>query len=427
MIFFGFFSVFGKIRKVKKRQISKLKFTHLFIYFKELNRDFFLKKKRLNLHSIWCKANLLSNKMNFSKLLKTLAISATFFVSHFSVRASESGGEFNVSEMIMHHIKDAHEWHLWGDAHHGTSIYFPVILLDGGLTCFSSSHLYHGEVKTAVDHKTGKAHTYLAGHGPAEGYALFHEKIYKLTNGELHFEQDHPHGEGIKPLDFSITKNVFVLFLSFFIILFLSIKTAHHYRKNGSVAPAGIAKFIEPLVVFIRDEVAKTNINEHKYMKYVPYLLTVFFFILSGNLLGLIPLLGANLTGNITVTFFLAFCTLLATVLSGNKNYWKHIFATPGLPKPLLIIMVPIELVGILTKPFALMIRLFANITAGHVIILAFIGIIFINKNIGWAGLSVPMALFISVLEVLVAFLQAFLFTMLSALFIGAAVEEEHH
>jgi F-type H+-transporting ATPase subunit a len=379
------------------------------------------------LRSIWCQAYLLSKKMNFSKLLKIAAILAAFFSSPVSLKASEPGGEFNVSEMIMHHVKDAHEWHLWGDAHHGTSIYFPVILLDGGLKYFSSSHLYHGETKTAVDHKTGKSHTYLAGHGPAEGYALFHEKIYKLTNGELHFEEDHPHGEGIKPMDFSITKNVFVLFLSFSIILFLALSTARYYKKNGAVAPGGVAKFIEPIVVFIRDEVAKTNINEHKYSRYVPYLLTIFFFILTGNLLGLIPLLGANLTGNITVTFFLAFCTLLATVLSGNKNYWKHIFATPGVPKPLLLIMIPIELVGILTKPFALMIRLFANITAGHVIILAFIGIIFINKNMGWAGLSVPMALFISVLEVLVAFLQAFLFTMLSALFIGAAVEEDHH
>jgi F-type H+-transporting ATPase subunit a len=136
---------------------------------------------------------------------------------------------------------------------------------------------------------------------------------------------------------------------------------------------------------------------------------------------------GANLTGNITVTFFLACCTLLITLFSGNKNYWKHIFATPGVPKVLLPIMIPIEIVGIFTKPFALMIRLFANMTAGHIIILALFSIIFLNKSAAWAGLSVPMALFISLLEVLVAFLQAYLFSMLSALFIGAAVEEEHH
>ena len=143
----------------------------------------------------------------------------------------------------------------------------------------------------------------------------------------------------------------------------------------------------------------------------------------------MIPILpgGANLTGNISVTLFLALCTLVLTLFSSNKNYWRHIFATPGVPIPILIIMVPIEIIGIFTKPIALMIRLFANVTAGHIIILALISLIFINKSIAWSALSVPMALFISILELLVAFLQAYLFTMLSALFIGAAVEEAHH
>lgn len=184
---------------------------------------------------------------------------------------------------------------------------------------------------------------------------------------------------------------------------------------------------MEPLIVFVRDDIAKANIGEKKYKKYLPYILTVFFFVYISNMLGLIPILGANLTGNITITFFLAICTLLFTVLSGNKNYWRHIFATPGVPIALLPIMVPIELVGILTKPFALMVRLFANMTAGHIIILALVSIIFINENAAWGALSVPMALFISVLELLVALLQAYLFAMLSALFIGAAVEEAHH
>ena len=151
--------------------------------------------------------------------------------------------------------------------------------------------------------------------------------------------------------------------------------------------------------------------------------------ILFNNLLGMVPIIpgGANLTGNISVTLFLALCTLLLTLFSSNKNYWRHIFATPGVPIPILIIMVPIEIIGIFTKPIALMIRLFANVTAGHIIILALISLIFINKSIAWSALSVPMALFISILELLVAFLQAYLFTMLSALFIGAAVEEAHH
>lgn len=365
----------------------------------------------------------LLNKVNILILAVFTVFTANAFTEQDEIGEHVEKG-FNIGELIMHHIQDAHEIHLWGGEHNGTSIYLPVILIDNGLKTFSSKHLYHGETKTATDSKTGEEIKYILGEGPAEGYSLYHEKIYKLDNGELHFEEGHSHN--VMPTSISMTKNVIVLFLVAFIVCFLAFKTAGHYRKNGAVAPKGVSKFIEPLVIFVRDDIARDNIGEHKYKKYTPYLLTIFFFILIGNLIGLLPVLGANLTGNITVTFFLAVCTLVATVFSGNKNYWKHIFATPGIPKPLLIIMMPIELVGILTKPFALMIRLFANMTAGHVIILAFIGIIFINKNVAWGALSVPMALFISVLEILVALLQAYLFAMLSALFIGAAVEEHH-
>lgn len=345
---------------------------------------------------------------------------------HHEVAATHGEAkEFKVDEMIMHHIKDAHEWHLWGGEHDGTSIYLPIIILDEGLKMFSSKHFYHGETKTAVDHATHEELHYIAGVGPAEGYAMFHEKIYKLENGELAFEDGHAHGERVT--DFSITKNVAALFLSALVVMLLMFSTAKYYKKNGAVAPRGLAKFTEPIILFVRDDIAKANIDEHKYKKYVPYLLTIFFFIWISNLLGLIPILGSNLTGNISVTLFLAVCTLLVTVFSGNKAYWGHIFWMPGVPVPMKIFMMPIELIGVLTKPFALMIRLFANITAGHIIILALISIIFINKNIAWGALSVPMALFISVLELLVAFLQAYLFAMLSALFIGAAVEEHHH
>jgi F-type H+-transporting ATPase subunit a len=335
--------------------------------------------------------------------------------------------EFDVNEMIMHHVKDAHEWHLWGSEHEGVSVYLPVILYDNGLKVFSASHFYHGSKKVEKDAKTGEKFTYLVGVGPAEDYALFHEKIYSLVEGKLHFEEGHPHNA--KPLDLSITKNVTSLFIGAFIIILIMFSMARFYKKNGAIAPKGIAKFLEPLVLLVQDDIAKANIGEHKYRKYVPYLLTAFFFILLNNLLGMVPILpgGANLTGNISVTFFLAFLTLLITLFSGNKNYWRHIFATPGVPIPVLIIMVPIEIIGIFTKPIALMIRLFANVTAGHIIILALVSLIFINKSIGWSALSVPMALFISILELLVAFLQAYLFTMLSALFIGAAVEEAHH
>ncbi len=364
-----------------------------------------------------------SMKTLFFALLAIISFQFSFAAEH----GSEGGKEekFDVGEMIMHHIKDAHEWHLWGPAHGGTSIYLPIILIDNGLKTFSSSHFYHGEIKTATDHKTHQEIEYIAGVGPAEGYAMFHEKIYKLEGGELHIEDGHPHNA--KAMDFSITRNVVSLFMSALVILLLMLGTASYYKKNGAVAPKGIAKVIEPLIIFVRDDIAKANIDQHKYKKYVPYLLTIFFFIWISNMLGLIPVLGSNLTGNIPVTLFLAVCTLLVTVFSGNKHYWKHIFATPGVPVALLPIMIPIEIVGVFTKPFALMVRLFANITAGHIIILALISIIFINKSAAWGALSVPMALFISVLELLVAFLQAYLFAMLSALFIGAAVEEAHH
>jgi F-type H+-transporting ATPase subunit a len=357
----------------------------------------------------------------------------TFFlisVASISFASTEKSSEkeFNVGEMIMHHVKDAHEWHLWGGEHDGVSIYLPVILMDDGLKIFTSKNLYHGEHAIAIDHETHESISYVKGTGSASGYGMFHEKIYKLDNGQLNFENGHVHGN-VKPLDFSITKNVASLLIGAVIISLLMISMAKFYKSNGAVAPKGIAKFIEPLVIVIRDDIAKENIGHGKHHRYVPYLLTIFFFIWINNLLGLIPIFpgGANLTGNITITFFLALCTLILTLISSNKNYWKHIFATPGVPVALMPIMIPIEIVGIFTKPFALMIRLFANITAGHIIILALISIIFINKNVAWGALSVPMALFISCLEMLVAVLQAYLFALLSALFIGAAVEEAHH
>ncbi len=369
-------------------------------------------------------------KMSSFSLHRFLLITCVcfFFTNAFSSTNKEEK-EFNVGEMIMHHVKDAHEWHLWGPEHGGTSIYLPVILYDNGLKMFSSCHFYHGSEGTSIDHKTHKTLHYYKGSGPAEGYALFHEKIYKLdSKNQLQIEDGHVHGN-TKPFDVSITKNVISLFVGSLLLFLIMFSAARFYKKNGAVAPKGIAKFMEPLILFVRDDIAKENIKHNKHHRYVPYLTTIFFFIWINNLLGLIPIFpgGANLTGNITVTMFLALCTLFLTLISSNKNYWMHIFATPGVPIALLPIMIPIEIVGIFTKPFALMIRLFANITAGHIIILALISIIFINKNVAWGALSVPMALFISVLELLVAALQAYLFAMLSALFIGAAVEEAHH
>ncbi len=359
---------------------------------------------------------------------KALFIFTVFMLSFSAISSNtqdkhdngEHGEKFNVNEMLMHHISDAHEWHLWGHK----AIYLPVILIDNGsVKTFCSSHFYHGETKKVeVD---GKHFHYIKGEGPASKYAMFHEKIYKLDEeGELKFHGGHP--VNAKPLDFSITRNVAFMFLTVIVLLWIALSTAKSY-KNGISAPKGVAKFVEPIILFVRDDIAKDNIGEEKHKKFLPLLLTMFFFIWIANLLGLIPVVGSNFTGNISVTMFLALVTLVVILFSANKNYWKHIFATPGVPLPLLVIMVPIELAGILTKPFALMVRLFANITAGHIIILALISIIFINQNIAWGALSVPMALFISILELLVAFLQAFLFTMLTALFIGMAVEDAHH
>ncbi len=369
--------------------------------------------------------------MAFRNIVKSIVLICTVV---FSLNTSFANGntseEHKKSELdIIHHISDAHEWHMWGPTHGkgSFSVYLPVIIVDGGLKMFSSSHLYHGETKMAKT-KEGVELPFHYSADVENGYGLYHEKIYKLdANDELIFEREHP--VTAKVLDMSITKNTLSLFFGAIIILILTLTAAKFYKKNGAVAPKGLAKFIEPLVVFVRDDVAKPYIHGGKHTKYLPYLLTIFFFIFINNLLGLVPILpgGANLTGNISVTLVLAVLTLLITVISGNKNYWGHIFATPGVPKVLLIIMIPIEIVGIFTKPFALMIRLFANMAAGHIIVLALISIIFVNQSAAWGFLSVPMALFICVLELLVAFLQAYLFAMLSALFIGAAVEEAHH
>ena len=360
--------------------------------------------------------------MAFKNVLKSVVL-ICLAVFSLNVSFASEGKEHKKEELnIQHHIMDAHEWHLWGE----TSVYLPVILLDGGLQTFSSKELYHGTTVKTEGHHGEEAIEYIA--NTELGYAIFHEKIYKLNaNGELNFHHGHP--TNAKPLDFSITKNTLSLFFGSTIILLLMFSTAKFYKKNGAVAPKGLAKFIEPLIVFVRDDIAKANIHNGKHHKYTPYLLTIFFFIFINNLLGLVPILpgGANLTGNISFTIVLASFTLLITLFSANKNYWKHIFATPGVPIALLPIMIPIEIVGIFAKPFALLVRLFANMTAGHIIILSLISIIFVNQNAAWGFLSVPMGLFISVLELLVAFLQAYLFTLLSSLFISAAVEEAHH
>ncbi|MBL7933127.1 MAG: F0F1 ATP synthase subunit A, partial [Bacteroidia bacterium] len=227
-----------------------------------------------------------------------------------------------------------------------------------------------------------------------------------------------------KPLDFSITKNVTQLFISALVLILIFTSVAKAYKNHGvTSAPKGKQSFLEPLIVFVRDDVAKSNIGA-KYEKFVPYLLTVFFIIFINNVFGLIPV-SANLTGNIAFTLVLSVFTLILTVFNGNKHYWAHIF-TPHAPKALWPILIPIEIIGIFTKPFALMIRLFANISAGHIIIISLVGLIFMFESIYISPVSVAFALFIDVLEVLVAVLQAYIFTLLTSLFIGSAVADHN-
>lgn len=322
-------------------------------------------------------------------------------VFSFSLKASGVATEhatqeekFDPTKVIFEHIGDSHDWHLWGEHEHAVSIPLPIILYSNknGLVMFLSSNFHHG-------------------HQDFGPYFIENEHVGTRDSSEVIY-------------DFSITKNVASMFLSIIIILSIFITIAGKYKANKG-APKGIQSFFEPLICFVRDEIAKPNIS-HNHEKFVPFLLTIFFFIWVNNLLGLLPI-GANLTGNIAFTFVMAVITLIITNINGNKYYWKHIFMPP-VPVWLYPIMWPVELVGIISKPFALMVRLFANITAGHIVVISLISLIFIFKNMFMGFAAVPLALFIDILELLVAFLQAFVFTMLTALFIGTATEEhEHH
>jgi len=314
-------------------------------------------------------------------------------------------------EFIDHHLLDAHSFDIMKtkDGHHiGFSL--PVIFYDktNGFHAFMSSEFEGGEKVVERD---------------GAYYKLFHEKIYKTDEkGTINLDKK-GHAENEKVIDLSITKGVLtMLFVSVLMLLFFG-GMAKKYKRN--LVPSGIGRFLEPVIVFVRDDIAIPTIG-YKYKKHIGYLLTVFFFILFLNILGLTPF-GINVTGNITLTFFLAICTYLIVQFSGNKDYWKHIFWMPGVSPVMKIIMIPIELIGTLTKPFALMIRLFANMTAGHIMVMSLIGLIYVYKN--WiAGISFPLlTLMIYVLEVLVAFLQAYIFTLLSSLFIGMAVQEHEH
>ncbi|MCI0751374.1 MAG: F0F1 ATP synthase subunit A [Flammeovirgaceae bacterium] len=338
----------------------------------------------------------ISNLFKKFSLVLTALLYIAFSTPSFASEAEGESTEFNASEVILHHVMDDHVWHLW-DGHYGT-IHLPIIVYSSerGLDLFSSSNFYD-EHHNVVEYN---------------GYNLEHNHIYLSGSGEQVF-------------DLSITKNVAMLLINATVLLLVFLSVAKGFKNNAGKAPKGVQSFFEPIIVFVRDEIVKPNIGHH-YEKYLPYLLTLFFFILFGNLLGLLPG-AANLTGNIAVTLTLAVLTFIITNVSGNKGYWSHIFWTPGVPLPLRIVILPVEIIGIFTKPFSLTVRLFVAITAGHIVLLSLISLAFIFQSVTVGFVSSLIVLFINLIELLVAGIQAYVFTLFSSLYIGMATEDHGH
>jgi len=334
---------------------------------------------------------------------------------HATEEAHHQPKKFNAGKLILEHVSDAHEWHvitLGSGTEHERHISLPLPCIvqhpDKGWMLFSSSNF--------INHETHQEQEY-------EGLKMVQNHIFTTA--------------GVKVLDLSITKNVLALFISLTLMCIIFISVAGAYTRRKGQAPKGLQSFVEPLIVFVRDEVAKPSIG-HKYEKYLPFLLTIFFFIFINNLMGLIPILpgGANVTGNIAVTMVLAIMVFAITTFSAKKAYWIHIINTPGVPwwlKFPIPLMPIVELMGVVSKPLVLCLRLFANITAGHIIVLAFFSLIFIfgemSAGVGYGVsiASVAFTIFMNFLELLVAFLQAYVFTLLASLYFGAAIEEHEH
>ncbi len=360
----------------------------------------------------------MTNKVNrfksillfFIFLFTALSVSAYENIENDGKASADSTQEpkkegFNAGKLVMNHIADSHEWHIFGSEENPVSIPLPIIIYNkvNGWSLFLSSNFEHG--KAAY-------------------------KGYTYVEGKIHSED----GSGF--YDFSITKNVLSLLISLTIILLVFITVAKAYDRNKNKAPKGWLGAVELIIIFVRDDIAKAAIGEKHYARFMPFLLTIFFFIWVNNLLGLIPIFpgGANVTGNIAVPIVLAVFTLVITLASSNKNYWRHIFAMPGVPIFVLPIISLLEFVGIFLKPFVLIVRLFANILAGHIVLLVFFCLIFVagqastGAGLGASVPAVAFTIFINCLELLVGFLQAFVFTFLSAIYFGMAIAEpEHH
>ena len=333
-----------------------------------------------------------------------LVLTVVFTVGCTGEKREKDEMKHAVEQVKAHHIMDDYSFTIT----HGVGFPLPVILFDGGLHVFMSSSFEEG--KKVVESK-------------GNYYMLYHGKIYKTdASGSVEYDEHH-HLTNAKPLDFSLTKNVVVIILMSVLIFFVFRGVAKSYA--GGDMPKKAGKFLEPIILFIRDDIAIPNIGKKHHARYMNYLLTVFFFIWFLNLAGMTPL-GISVTNNLAVTFSLALITLLITLFTANKYYWGHIFWMPGVPKPMRIILAPIELLGVFIKPFSLMIRLYANMTAGHMVIMGLIGLIFVFQNWFASGAFTLLTIALSVLELLVAALQAYIFTMLTALYFGSAVEEHH-
>ena len=365
------------------------------------------------------------------KCLKSLLVLAfSLFLTVFSNTAfaqehgKEAGAEktaekLNMKEVIFGHVMDGHEFHFFG-----ASLPLPVLLYspERGFSAFMSSNFHHG-------------------HEPYKGYVLLNaENIKELglnpkkfTAGKIIPIKDDKYDTSTKVYDISLTRNVVQMFLALIILVWIMTSIAKKYKTGQGVtsAPKGMQSLLEPVVAFVRDEVAVPNLG-YKSNNYLPYLLTIFFFILINNIFGLIPG-SANVTGNIAFTLVLGVISFIVTLASSNKHYWMHIFNPPGVPLGVKFILVPVEFLSMFLKPFSLIIRLFANMVAGHIIIICLISLIFIfgekmGTVAGWGAspLSLAFTIFIYFIEVLVAFLQAFIFTTLTAVLVGSAIEGDH-
>ncbi len=369
----------------------------------------------------------------FSFALSLLA-SCLLFVSGLQASAENAETDddhFNAGEMIMEAIADAHEIHIIGDF----AIYLPVILYtNDGFDIFSSKHFYHPEKDTT--NMEGLAREYTQELMRHKNYIMLHEHIY-YANAEGGLDYDPETGAVLNeaPFDISITKNVAGMFLTGLIMILVFGSVARAYKRKPGQAPKGLQSFMEPLILFVRDEVAIPSIGPKKAERFMPFLLSIFFFIWIANMLGLIPFIGEyNVTGTIAITLVLAGLVFIITTFSGNRHYWGHILWPAGVPILIkVIILVPVEILGIFIKPTVLMIRLTANMTAGHIIILSLVSLIFIfGQNSAIVGYSVGLGstlfmIFMYLIKFLVAFLQAYVFTLLAALYFGDAVQDAHH